>query len=141
MALVRSRVPSRRASVAVLVAVVALVTVVLAVIRGAESAAGAGFGGVAGLVFVLSGPWLLEPVVRRSPAAALPAAVGLYTVKAVAAIVLLAAVVEVDSVGRRLDPAGIAAALVAVAVVWTGLQIWGWQRGRVPTYDLDDSPS
>lgn len=135
----RSRVPSRRASVGILLAVVALVTAAAATLSGADGAAGAAFGGVAGLVFVLSGPWLLEPVVRRSPAAALPAAVGLYTVKAVAAIVLLAAVVEVDSVGRRLDPAGIASALVAVAVVWTGLQIWGWQRGRVPTYDLDDS--
>lgn len=139
MALVRSRVLSRRACVAILLAVVALATLALAVLRGAEGAAGAGFGGVAGLVFVLSGPWLLEPVVRRSPAAALPAAVGLYTVKAVAAIVLLAAVVEVDSVSRRLDPAGIATGLVAVAVVWTLLQIWGWQRGRVPTYDLDDT--
>lgn len=136
----RGRAFSRRTVLAILLALSAAVVVASAVAAGGRGAAGAALGAGAGLAFVLAGPWLLEPVMRRSPGAALPAALGLYTVKAVAALVLLAAFIELDRLSDALAPPALAAGLLVVALTWTALQIQGFVRGRVPTYDLGNNP-
>lgn len=121
------------------VGIVLICVAVAAVLRGGHGAAGAGAGGVLTLLFLASSPGLLNPVARRSPAASLPVALAFFGVKAGAAVLLLAAILDPSGVGRHLHTGSLAAAMVVTALGWIALHLWALTQARTPTYDLGDT--
>lgn len=114
------------------------VTIVLAVVwgvvDGGHGVGGAVAGGVLGYAFFASTPAVMEPVTRRSPAGSMPVALGLYLVKVLVALVLLALLFN----GSALSPAALGSTVLAVSVVCTTVTILVYRRSRIPTYRLDE---
>lgn len=117
--------------------VVAVVTVVAGFVGGREAVYGALVGGVLVVAFLGSSPGLLDPLAKKNPVLSLPIALGFFTVKAVAAIVVLAVLLDEDGVGQNLERQAVAAAMVVTAVAWIGLHLLTLRRSRTPIYDLE----
>ncbi|WP_229051352.1 hypothetical protein [Aeromicrobium sp. Leaf350] len=117
--------------------VVAVVTVVAGFIGGREGVLGALLGGVLVIVFLGSSPGLLDPLAKKNPMASLPIALGFFTIKAVAAIVVLSVLLDPDGIGANLDRQAVAAAMIVTAVAWIALHVTTVRRSRTPIYDLE----
>jgi hypothetical protein len=91
--------------------------------------------------FLGSTPVVMNPVARTSPVLALPAAVLFFLVKAFAAMAVLFLLFDVGGVAEQVDRRTFGLAAVAASLTWTALQLRAFRRRRVPTYDLDDTPS
>jgi ATP synthase protein I len=126
----------RRVALPCLVVIV-LVTVVAAVLEGRDGLFGAALGGILALAFLASSPGLLDPLAKKNPTAALPIALGFFTVKAVAAIVVLAVLLDEGGVGQYLHRASVAVAMVLTALTWIVLHLMTVRRSRTPIYDLE----
>jgi len=126
----------RRVALPCLVVIV-VVTVVAAILEGRDGLFGAALGGVLALVFLASSPGLLDPLAKKNPTAALPIALGFFTVKAVAAIVVLAVLLDEDGIGQHLHRASVAVAMVLTALTWIVLHLVTVRRSRTPIYDLE----
>ncbi len=118
-------------------AVIAVVAVVAGVVGGREALLGALVGGVLVIAFLGSSPGLLDPLAKKNPMASLPIALGFFTVKAVAAIVVLAVLLDEDGIGQHLEHQAVAVAMVVTAVAWIGLHLMALRRSRTPIYDLE----
>ncbi len=77
--------------------------VVAAVMTGVDGALGALAGGVVVVAFLGSTPLLLKPVVRASTTFSPVAALGFFTVKAVAVVALLVLLFDVGGVSDHVD--------------------------------------
>lgn len=116
---------------------IAVTAVVAGLAGGREAVYGALVGGVLVVAFLGSSPGLLDPLAKKSPALSLPIALGFFTLKAVAAIVVLAVLLDEDGIGQHLERQAVAAAMVVTAVAWIGLHLLTLRRSRTPIYDLE----
>ena len=132
-----SRGVSRRAAVLAVAAVVVAAVVVAALVGGAVAVRGVLVGGVLGAAFVAAGPWLIEPIVRSSPSAAVPAAVALFIGKAMVAVAVLLVIDGSEAATDWLSLRALVLTLVAVVVVAINLQLVDFLNRRSLTYDLD----
>jgi len=128
-----------RSVVVPLIVLVLLIAAASFAIAGPPGGLGALIGGALTLVFLGSSPGLLEPVARRSPTASLPVALGFYALKAVAALGLLAVLLDPAGLGRAIDERAVAAGTGTTALAWTALHFRAFSRSRTPTFDLRDS--
>jgi ATP synthase protein I len=104
--------------------------------RGLEGVLGAGLGGAVVVVFLGSTPVILTPLVRRSAAMSLPVALTFLGVKSVAALVVLALLLDVGGLADRIDFMAFGITAIAASLAWTFLQLVAFRNERVPTYDL-----
>lgn len=119
-------------------AIVTLVGAVVAtVIAGTDGALGALVGGVVVVAFLGSTPLLLRPVVRASTTFSPVAALGFFTVKAVAVVALLVILFDLGGVSDQVDRTALGLTAMAVSLGWTAAQTVVFRRDRTPTYDLD----
>lgn len=121
-----------------LAVLVLIVAVVGWIAIGPDGGLGALAGGLLTLIFLGSSPGLLDPVARRHPTASFPVALAFYALKAVAALVLLAVLLDPAGLGRWFDERAVAAAMVLTALTWTALHFRAVGRSRTPTYDLGE---
>ncbi|MEV7397044.1 hypothetical protein [Aeromicrobium sp. NPDC092404] len=131
-------VPARVAAVVVVVSV-AIAVAVAAIGFGAEAGRGAAVGGLVGAVFVATGPWILEPLIRSNPSAALPAAMVLFIGKGMVVVAVLLLLARSDSAQDWLSVRAVALSMLAVVLVALNLQLVDFRNRRVPTYDLGDN--
>lgn len=129
---------SRTAAVTAVAAVVVVAVVVAAVLDGWFAARGAVVGGLLGAAFVSAGPWMLKPLIRDNPTAAMPAAVALFLGKAIVAAGVLFAIDSSASITDWLSIRALVFTLVAVVLVSLNLQILDFANRRTLTYDLDE---
>lgn len=118
-------------------ALIAVTAVVAGIVGGREAVYGSLAGGILVVAFLGSSPGLLDPLAKKSPMASLPIALGFFTVKAVAAIVVLAVLLDEDGIGQHLTREAVAIAMVVTAVAWIGLHLTTVRRSRTPIYDLE----
>ena len=111
--------------------------VVATVTTGMDGALGALAGGVVVVAFLGSTPLLLKPVVRASTTFSPVAALGFFTVKAVAVVALLVLLFDVGGMSDRVDRTSLGLTAMAVSLAWTAAQTVAFRRDRTPTYDLD----
>ncbi len=136
--MIQSRgVPVRVAVLAVAVTV-ALAVAVAAIGFGAEAARGAVVGGLVGAAFAAAGPWIIEPLVRDNPGAALPAALVLFLGKGMIVVAVLLLLARWESAQDWLSVRAVALTMLAVVLVALNLQLLDFRNRRVPTYDLGD---
>ena len=119
------------------VVVTVIGAVVAAVLAGMDGALGALAGGVVVVAFLGSTPLLLKPVVRASTTFSPVAALGFFTVKAVAVVALLVLLFDVGGVSDHVDRTSLGLTAMAVSLAWTAAQTVAFRRDRTPTYDLD----
>ncbi len=120
-------------------AVTIIGAVVAAVMTGMDGALGALAGGVVVVAFLGSTPLLLKPVVRASTTFSPVAALGFFTVKAVAVVALLVLLFDVGGVSDHVDRTSLGLTAMAVSLAWTAAQTVAFRRDRTPTYDLDSN--
>ena len=118
------------------VAVTAVAAAGFGVARGLDGVLGALLGGAVVVVFLGSTPVVLTPLVRRSAAMSLPVALTFLGVKSVAALVVLALLLDVGGLADRIDFMAFGIAAIAASLSWTILQLVAFRNERVPTYDL-----
>ena len=120
-----------------------LVTIIGAVVAtavtGTDGALGALAGGAVVVAFLGSTPLLLKPVVRASTTFSPVAALGFFTVKAVAVVALLVLLFDVGGVSDHVDRTSLGLTAMAVSLAWTAAQTVAFRRDRTPTYDLDNN--
>ncbi len=109
-------------------------------VEGWPGVLGALLAGVVVTLFLGSTPVVLTPVARSSPALSLPVALLFYVVKAFAAMAALLLLFDVGGVADHVDRTTFGLVAVACTLTWTALYLRAFQRARVPTYDLDNSP-
>jgi ATP synthase protein I len=118
-----------------------VVTVIGAVIAtiatGTDGTLGALAGGAVVVAFLGSTPLLLKPVVRASTTFSPVAALGFFTVKAVAVVALLVLLFDVGGASNHVDRTSLGLTAMAVSFTWTAAQTVAFRRDRTPTYDLD----
>lgn len=125
----------------VLFPVLALMVVcamVAGVARGWDGLLGAVLGGVVVVLFLGSTPLALSPLVKASATLSLPVALGFFATKAVAMLIVLVLLFDVDEVTAHVDTTWFGMAAIATSLLWTLLQIRAFQHARIPTYDLGD---
>jgi ATP synthase protein I len=111
--------------------------VVATIVTGTDGTLGALAGGVVVVAFLGSTPLLLKPVVRASTTFSPVAALGFFTVKAVAVVALLVLLFDVGGVSDHVDRTSLGLTAMAVSFAWTAAQTVAFRRDRTPTYDLD----
>lgn len=111
--------------------------VVATIVTGTDGALGALAGGIVVVAFLGSTPLLLKPVVRASTTFSPVAALGFFTVKAVAVVALLVLLFDVGGVSDWVDRTSLGLTAMAVSFAWTAAQTLAFRRDRTPTYDLD----
>ena len=111
--------------------------VVATIVTGTDGTLGALAGGVVVVAFLGSTPLLLKPVVRASTTFSPVAALGFFTVKAVAVVALLVLLFDVGGVSDHVDRTSLGLTAMAVSLAWTAAQTVAFRRDRTPTYDLD----
>lgn len=119
---------------------VTLAGVVLAgVLAGFAGATGAAVGGTVVMAFLGSTPLLLTPVVKASTVFSPVAALGFFTIKAVAVVALLVLLFDVGGVADHVDRASLGLTAMAASLTWTAAHTVAFRRDRTPTYDLGDN--
>lgn len=113
--------------------------VVATIVTGTDGTLGALAGGVVVVAFLGSTPLLLKPVVRASTTFSPVAALGFFTVKAVAIVALLVLLFDVGGVSDHVDRSSLGLTAMAVSLTWTAAQTVAFRRDRTPTYDLDSN--
>ena len=111
--------------------------VVATIVTGTDGTLGALAGGLVVVAFLGSTPLLLKPVVRASTTFSPVAALGFFTVKAVAVVALLVLLFDVGGVSDHVDRTSLGVTAMAVSLAWTAAQTLAFRRNRTPTYDLD----
>lgn len=124
-----------------MVLAVLLCVVVAGATEGTSGMLGALLAGLVVVAFLGSTPLVMNPVARRSPVLALPAAVLFFLVKAFAAMAVLLLLFDVGGVAEHVDRRAFGLSAVVCSLVWTALQVRAFRRRRVLTYDLDDTAS
>ena len=114
----------------------ALCAVVAGLVDGWEAVLGAVLGGLVVILFLGSTPVVLSPLVKASATLSLPVALGFFTTKAIAMLVVLLLLFDVGGVAEHVDSRWFGIAAIAASLGWTVLQIRAFKRERVPTYDL-----
>ena len=110
---------------------------VATVVTGVDGLLGGLAGGAVVVAFLGSTPLLLKPVVRASTTFSPVAALGFFTVKAVAVVALLALLFDVGGLSDQVDRASFGLTAMAVSLTWTTALMVAFRRDRTPTYDLD----
>lgn len=108
------------------------------IVDGAEGVVGAVLGGLVVILFLGSTPVVLSPLVKASATLSLPVALGFFSTKAVAMLVVLLLLFDVGGMAGRVDTTWFGISAIACSALWTLLQIRAFKRERVPTYDLGD---
>jgi ATP synthase protein I len=111
--------------------------VVATIATGTDGTLGALAGGAVVVAFLGSTPLLLKPVVRASTTFSPVAALGFFTVKAVAVVALLVLLFDVGGASDHVDRTSLGLTAMAVSFTWTAAQTVAFRRDRTPTYDLD----
>jgi ATP synthase protein I len=119
-------------------ALTVLCAVVAGLVDGWEGVLGAAVGGLVVILFLGSTPVVLSPLVKASATLSLPVALGFFTTKAIAMLVVLLLLFDVGGVAEHVDSTWFGIAAIAASLAWTLLQIRAFKRERVPTYDLGD---
>jgi len=119
--------------------VTAVIAAVAGVVAGGDGVLGAVIGGLVVVLFLGSTPVVLSPLVKASATLSLPVALGFFTTKAVAMLVVLVLLFDVGGVATHVDSRWFGVAAIAASLAWTLLQILAFRRERVPTYDLGNS--
>jgi ATP synthase protein I len=119
-------------------AVTAVCAIAAAFFAGWDGVLGAAVGGLVVTLFLGSTPVVLSPLVKASATLSLPVALGFFTTKAVAMLIVLLLLFDVGGVATHIDSRWFGIAAIAASVAWTLLQIRAFKRERVPTYDLGD---
>ena len=120
-------------------AVTAVIAILAGVVAGGDGVIGAVIGGLVVVLFLGSTPVVLSPLVKASATLSLPVALGFFTTKAVAMLVVLVLLFDVGGVATHVDSRWFGIAAIAASLAWTLLQIRAFRRERVPTYDLGNS--
>jgi len=118
--------------------VTVVAAVVATVLTGGDGTLGALAGGLVVVAFLGSTPLLLTPVVRASTTFSPVAALGFFTLKAAAVVVLLVLLFDVGGAADHVDRTSLGLTAMAVSLTWTAAQTVAFRRDRTPTYDLDD---
>ncbi len=119
-------------------ALTVLCAVAGAVADGVEGVIGGTLGGLVVILFLGSTPVVLSPLVKASAALSLPVALGFFTTKAVAMLVVLLLLFDVGGVATHVDTTWFGISAIVASLGWTLLQIRSFKRERVPTYDLGE---
>ena len=119
------------------VVVTVIGAVVATIVTGTDGTLGALAGGAVVVAFLGSTPLLLKPVVRASTTFSPVAALGFFTVKAAAVVVLLVLLFDVGGASDHVDRTSLGLTAMAVSFTWTAAQTVAFRRDRTPTYDLD----
>lgn len=117
----------------------AVVAIVAGVVAGWDGVLGAVVGGLVVILFLGSTPVVLSPLVKASATLSLPVALGFFTTKAVAMLIVLLLLFDVGGVATHIDSRWFGIAAIAASLAWTLLQIRAFKRERVPTYDLGNN--
>ena len=120
-------------------AVTAVIAIAAGAVAGGDGVIGAVIGGLVVVLFLGSTPVVLSPLVKASATLSLPVALGFFTTKAVAMLVVLVLLFDVGGVATHVDSRWFGVAAIAASLAWTLLQILAFRRERVPTYDLRNS--
>jgi ATP synthase protein I len=120
-------------------AVTAVVAIAAGIFAGWEGVLGAVVGGLVVVLFLGSTPVVLSPLVKASATLSLPVALGFFTTKAVAMLIVLLLLFDVGGVATHIDSRWFGIAAIAASLAWTLLQIRAFKRERVPTYDLGNN--
>ncbi|UDY24725.1 hypothetical protein [Nocardioides sp. Kera G14] len=112
---------------------VVLAIVIGALVSGSAGAIGAAVGGLATLVVLGAGTWLVVRVASASPAASLLAALCVFTAQGGLLLGTLAIVSAVTD-GAQLN--WCAVAVIAVTLVWTSAFGYFVRKERIPLFDL-----
>lgn len=120
-------------------AVTVVIAIAAGIFAGGEGILGAVIGGLVVILFLGSTPVVLSPLVKASATLSLPVALGFFTTKAVAMLIVLLLLFDVGGVATRIDSRWFGIAAIAASLGWTLLQIRAFKRERVPTYDLDNN--
>jgi ATP synthase protein I len=120
-------------------AVTAVIAIAAGIFAGWEGVLGAVVGGLVVILFLGSTPVVLSPLVKASATLSLPVALGFFTTKAVAMLIVLLLLFDVGGIATHIDSRWFGIAAIAASLAWTLLQIRAFKRERVPTYDLGNS--
>ena len=117
--------------------------VVLLVVLGQVTAGPAGLkgalvGGGLALVVFLVGTVVVATVSRLVPAQSLLIALLTYVLQVVLMGVVVLALVRSDLGGQAAFREWFAGAVIAVTMLWLGVQVWLFTRLRIPVYELPD---
>lgn len=120
-------------------ALTAVCALVAGIVTGGDGVLGAALGGLVVILFLGSTPVVLSPLVKASATLSLPVALGFFTTKAIAMLVVLLLLFDVGGLATHVDPAWFGIAAIVASLGWTLLQIRAFKRERVPTYDLGNN--
>jgi ATP synthase protein I len=112
---------------------------VAGIVDGWEGALGAALGGLVVILFLGSTPVVLSPLVKASATLSLPVALGFFTTKAVAMLIVLLLLFDVGGVATHISSRWFGIAAIVASLGWTLLQIRAFRRQRVPIYDLGNN--
>lgn len=120
---------------------VTLVGVVTAsVVQGLDGALGALVGGLVVVAFLGSTPVLLTPAVKASAAFSPATALGFFTIKTAAVLVLLGVLFDVGGAAQHVSPRALGLTALAVSLAWTAAQVRTFRKDRTAIYDLSNKP-
>jgi hypothetical protein len=109
--------------------------VVALIVRGGEAGVGAVIGGLATLLVLAVGTWLVLRVASTSPAASLLVALVVFTAQG-GLLLLTLAVLSSTTDGAQTPWASIA--VIAVTLAWTTMFAVRVRKERIPVFDLPD---
>lgn len=122
------------------VAVVAVVCAIAAgIAAGGDGVLGALLGAAVVVLFLGATPLVLTPMVKAGPMLSLPIALGFLATKSLAVLIVLVLLFDVGNADQHVDSTWFGIGAIATSLAWTLLQVRGFRRQRVPTYDLDNS--
>lgn len=102
-------------------------------VDGSEAAVGGLVGGLATLLILAVGTWIVLRVAEVSPVASLLTALAVFTAQGVLLLVMLAVLSQLTD-GPEVTAAAVA--VIAVTVVWTTMFALLVRREQIPLFDL-----
>lgn len=110
---------------------------VCALLAGRNGLVSSAVGAIVVAAFFLSSLAVLGSTKHISAIGTMAIALALYGVKAIVFVALMAALLQPDGWGAGLDRGALAGTMVALALVWTTLEIRASAKARQPLYDLN----
>lgn len=118
--------------------VAVLAVAVATIMKGAAGMSGALTGAVVVIAFFASTPLLLGPLVSANTVLSPVAALGFFTIKAFAVLVLMSVLFDVAGVASYIDRGALGLTAMVLAFVWTAAMVVAFKKDRTPIYNLDD---
>lgn len=104
-------------------------------LSGSAGLTGALAGGGLALAIFLVGTLVVDAVARMMPAMSMLIALLTYLLQVVVMAVVVTALVRSEVGGEQLFREWFAGAVIAVTMLWLGVQVWLFTRLRIPVFD------